>query len=240
MTIALVSGQIAGTTGVGASHTVSASLPGAVTVGNLIVAVVGFSGSGTTQTITDNASGGTNTWTQAGSYAICPFNGERSAIFYAYAKASESLTITATNSGADKFSTIGIAEFSGVDSGVSPLTSTNGSAALTAISSGTVTPSGNGYLFVGGFTFDGGGITITRGSGYSMIYEEPSGSNEPLGAEYQVQSTAAALDANWTISAAREFCAIVAAFAPTAAGGQGRLVGGNLMGGLLIGGVLAG
>lgn len=214
MAIAFV--QATGAQSSGAVLTLTATFSGASTSGNLItVGVVHYLPG--TYTVSDTV----NTYTSD----VSQLNGAstfRSELWHTYATTGATLTVTVDNSGLYKYTALGIAEFSGADSGTSPLTNgdNNGGSSTTTPKAGSVdsTSLGNGALYCAVLNQDGATTSITEDGGFSVGYENESGSSCTISMIYQVQGTAGALNPGWTLGASRNPTACVAVFKASAGG----------------------
>ena len=167
------------------AQNLAATLPSAVTSGNLIVvSVSGWPNLPAATPVTDSLG---NSYSIAGT--VLASQGAYSAIYYARNITGGNATVTIRTVGAGGQISMALAEFSGVDT-VLPLESSAGSVGSgTTPSSGTMTPSMTGGLVVGSGTHNGTSVT-TSGAGFSMlaIPTEDANTHQPLAMEYQVLS----------------------------------------------------
>lgn len=117
MAVAFVTGQVNGSLTTASPSSATVSFPAATTVGNLVLVFFDWDGSTTLSSVTDNAAGGSNTYTQVGSqldYVPTSSPGAHGRVYWAKAKATETLTITITLAGAaGSYIEIECIEFSG-------------------------------------------------------------------------------------------------------------------------------
>lgn len=215
MAIAWVQSIGSQSSGTVASQTVTFVSAG--TSGNLIaVGVIHYQVG--TYTVGDTV----NTYTQD---VTVTSGNDTSSVWHTYATTGATLTITVTNTSGNKYTSIGAAEFSGVDSGTSPLTNsdTAGGGSTTTPKAGSVdsTALGNGALYFAAHSHGNGTITITPDGGFTEVYENESATNEPISTIYQIQGTAGALNPGWTLGSSVTVASCVAVFKASAGGGGG-------------------
>lgn len=196
------------------SATTIAVTVSAVGAGNMIAGIVCW-GSGTTSnltSITDNGTG--NTYTIVRRIADAT-NGECAASFYGYNLSGAPTVITANFSTALSYRGISVEEFSGGLTSADPLDGTNeagqleatpGTGANGANSGTSKTPSADNYLVWGGSVNSGdlsnGGSEFAAGTNFT----EPANAEYSVGgaisisSEYEIQTTAAARDASFTVT----------------------------------------
>ncbi len=183
-TPALVTGQHTICTGAGSISSLTCAFSGAVTAGNIVV-VACASGNSTAFTISDSVDGSYTVDTQNTASSLSVALGHKEN------HSGSSPTITcATGSSAPI--QIFIAEFSGVATSTpndgTPINQLSlGTADPT---SGSLTTSSAGSLIIGYFD-TGGPLTITAGSGYTIIDKDESGAVMGGGWEYQVGAAGA-------------------------------------------------
>jgi hypothetical protein len=132
--------------------------------------------------------------------------------FYFANTKSGTITITGKPSAAGTWGSMNCQEWSGAATSgpLDQLTSADGTTANP--SSGSVTPTASGELILGDLE---NGIGPSAGSGFALISSTP---NTGLSTEYQIQSSATAVAATWTL-AATGWTAQVATFKPATGGG---------------------
>lgn len=214
--MAIANVQVSGATS--SSTVASLGVTISVTAGNLIALTVGqYLGVNGQHSVADTE----NTYTLAVEKTLASH--QYSAIWYAYAGTTASRTITLTNTSGNRYTALGVGEFSGVDSGVSPSTNSNddGGAAGTAITMGSVTSTEDGSLYVATEAYEGSSTTQTPDGGFTLIYSYSGDVSTPIYSMYQVQGTAGALNPGVTLGASRRWAACVAVFQPTGGGGGG-------------------
>lgn len=206
MAIAFV--QKAGASGTGSVVSAAATFAGGSTVGNLIVVVIKIIND-PGHTVTDGS--GANTYSLIKAQA----NGSELTEIWAATNASAStLTVTLASTGGARAMGLGIAEFSGVGTAFGNNSAT---ATSSAVAAGGVTSTTNGALYIGGMAI-GLTRTITEAGTFTLIHEQETAANGPMSAIYQIQGTAGALDATWTLSANAPWAAVVAVWDPPATG----------------------
>lgn len=209
-------GGVGGFQSTGTVGSISPSFDSASTSGNLIaVGVIHYQVG--TYTVTDTV----NTYTQD---VTVTTSNDTASVWHTYATTGATLMITVTNTGGNKYTSIGAAEFSGVDSGTSPLTNSDnpGSTSTTAYAGSVDSTSlGNGALYFAAHTHSNGTVSITPAGGFTEVYENENASNQPISTIYQVQGTAGALNPSWTMGSAVTSPGCVAVFKATAGGGGG-------------------
>ncbi len=167
------------------AQNLSATLPSAVTAGNLIVvSMSGWPNLPAATAVTDTLG---NTYASAGT--VLTSLGAYSAIYYAGNVKGGTGTVTVKTVKSGGQISMAVAEFSGVDS-ASPLDKTAGAVGSgTSPSSGAMTPARGGELVIGSGTHNGSTVT-TAGTGFTMIAipTEDSNTHQPLAMEYMVLS----------------------------------------------------
>lgn len=208
----------------GSVATLGLTLDASTTSGNLVL--VGQDRRlGATWTITDDAS---NTYTEDIVKLETNFSTYASAISHTYAGTTATLTITMDET-SNRYMAMGVSEFSGVNSGVAPQTS-SAEGISTTPAPGALTAAGDGALYFAVTCHAEASTTITPGAGWLAGYTVAAGADIPVSAVYQIQVTAASLNAGWTFGASKTWPAVMAVFEATAAagGGPGRILkGGN-------------
>jgi len=123
-------------------------------------------------------------------------------------------TVTATLSAAASYSSLGIHEYRGA---LAPdIASTKAGTSSTLVKSSVITPTGSGELLLG-YTFDTGpsNTTISSGSNVAWVKRLDWGHVGLAAAtEDFLQSTAAAVDAEFTFGTANPYLAGIVAFKP--------------------------
>ena len=193
--------------------TISASLAGAPTVGNLVVVGIAWGNSNVTGVSVKD--GNSNTYTAATS---SPFvaNSQTVGIWYWVATGTPTATITATWTGSTTVD-IWVAEFSGnaAAGSVFDSSATTGNAAETNVILPSFTPAGAGELFVSALGTNG--ATSSANSPWTgMASSVPASGNF---GEYYIKPTTGAQAVAYTTSSASNAC-IIAAFKAAAAGGS--------------------
>lgn len=184
-------------------------------------------------TVTDNASGGSNTYTRALS-TWDGTNAQGLAIFYALnLKGTEKLTCTANFASTNvSYRRIIVCEYSGVATssaadGTSGIHVANGSTSANAIvstSGSDPTTSVSGDLLFGAVMDDAGTTSITAGTNFT---ERNSVNSEDLEIEDRVLAGTGTVVATWTFGAAHRYLAGCIALKPAAGGGP--YTGGNML-----------
>lgn len=217
MAIAFV--QSKGAQSSGAVGSLGVLFDASTATGNLIAVGVTFYQVGT-YTVTD----GTNTYTQDKTITDGGGGGNNTAtVWHTYETSGGSRTVTVTNTGGNKYTSVGLAEFSGVDSGVAPSTNSKEDT-TTPTGAGSVTSATDGSLYFACLVFGSGG-TCTPDSPFTTAYENESASNQPISTVYHVQTTAAALEPTWTMGTSPQaMAACVAVFSPSSGGGGGVVI----------------
>ena len=192
--------QVSATT-TGASA-LAATLPTPVTASNLIVVSLSGYRSATTTAfptnVTDNLG---NIYSIAGTVRTYSGNGW-SAIYYAANAIAGTPTVTVQVAAAGSQLSMTVAEFSNVAATAPLVTAAAATGTSTAPSSGNMTPTAPGQLFIGAGTH-GGTTTTTAGTGYTMVAvaTEDSATHQPLATEYQVRAAATATAATFRLAA---------------------------------------
>ncbi len=216
MAISLVQ-SFAGATSGHTLNNVDVTLPGATTTGNCIIIAVSSYGSTQTCTgITDNAS---NTFVKIGSTIRSPGD-DTLDLFYAKnitGNAAPDFLIQMAN-----IENIGgvVLEYSGLDT-TAPFDQTNtGTGTSATNTTGSITPSGNGYLIVAAGTDQiADTATVTAGSGYTLRGMAGTSNNSVrVYAEDQIQTTAASISASFTMTASSFWASKIASFKPAGGG----------------------
>lgn len=225
MAIAFVTGQTkSGTNDAGGTTLAAAAFTTNNTAGNCLCVAVSWGTSDISAnagfTVTDNAAGGSNTYTRALS-SWDSTNGQGLAIFYALnLKGTEKLTCTANFASTSVLSTrIIVCEYSGVaTSSAADGTSGIHIAAGTTSANGVVSTSGtdpttttaNDLLF-GAVMDDAGATAIAAGTNFT---ERNSVNSEDLEVEDRVLSGTGTVVATWTFTASRRYLAGCIALKP--------------------------
>lgn len=152
---------------------------------------------------------------------------------------------TFTVTGNETYPAVLVFAFSGADTD-DPFDQENGATAgsVTSHAAGSVTPSENGEVLVGGLCYDGDVTNLAIGSSFTLELHEAYTNAVNMGgaAAYKIQGTAGAENPSWSWTTARNVAASIATFKAAAGGGadpEGSLIGGKLIrGGLLLHGVL--
>lgn len=203
----------------GAVGSLGATFGASTTSGNFLVAFV-YIFAASTYTVTDSQS---NTYTKDKDGVNA---NDTVAIWRTFASGATTATITVTNTGGSKTTNLAIAEFSGVEStptveGTNSHTDTPPGGS-TAPSSGTVTPTSDGALFVGNMAHDDGVTTPTTTSPFTAISNSTTARG--VNSSYYVQPTAGAQAAAWGLASGRDCISIVVAYKAASGGGGGGTV----------------
>lgn len=182
--------------------------------------IVSYSGSATSQTLTDSKG---NTWIPM--TASTSGGGGQHRFYYAYncgAKVGTGHTFTIT--GTSSFPQMNIAWYSGVLKTADPLDQWDTSGQIgPSVTAGPITPTVNGCLIATGFYHADGNNTRTLTGGCTMILDATStvfGSNNGSFGHLVQQTTAAAISANWATTNTVQNDSTIASFkAEPAAGG---------------------
>lgn len=212
MAIALVQSKVVVVNG---SDSTTLTFDNTPAPGNLVVVAFTTYGATTSAVVSDNKS---NTYSQARRRDITA-NNEGAWIFYCpNIVSSPTFTVTCNPGGASADITLIIAEFSGVDQAAPFDQSNDNGGDSTTPTSGSVTTSVAGELYVGLLVHGNTNRALTEGSGWTLIQENEGGtSNIPASAIYRV-SAAGTYDANWTIgTGSSSYAALIATFKPAAA-----------------------
>ena len=205
--------QSVGAQSSGTVASIAVTFAGAGTAGNLIVAAVIHYQVGV-YTVTD----GVNVYIQKVSKTL---NNDTASIWGVAAGDNSTLTITVTNIGGNKYTSVGAAEFSGVDTVTAAQTNSN-SGTSTTPTTGSVTSVGDGALYVAALAHDNGTVSITPDGGFTEIYENESASNEPISVIFKIQTSAGALNPGWTFGSSVGWPACVSEWEAAAGGGTTR------------------
>lgn len=199
-----------------------------VTAGNLLVCCfVGGDGT-TTPTISD----GVNTWTAATASPIKDAtNNNTSAMWWAVAATSVSITITITDTPAT-FNGTAVGEWSGnaasaLGDGSAGTANIAGSTATDGQLTGSFSTAADGDLIVSFMVDDGNSPVVTQytaGTGYTKrttCSVDPGGANDMTYAvEDQVQSAHGSINPSWTAASSQAAIGLSAAFKVASAGGS--------------------
>ena len=130
--------------------------------------------------------------------------------------------IVSTNEPLNNYYQIAIDEFSGVDS--TPL-DVNGGEALFGAATGvtdTISTLTANSLIIGVIVTDEAVTAFTDGSGYTNIYTDPTGTQQPSDAMFRIVTTAASYNVDWSwTGSSRSSSVINAAFKPLGGGPPG-------------------
>jgi len=185
--------------------------PQNVQAGSLLVAKFGRA-TNSTPTVTDSQS---NTWAIARSHYDAG-NDYRFDVWFAIAGSTGACTVTVTAAGGAGERTL--AEHQGPYD-ATPLDAVNSAIGTSSTpSSGNVTPSVDGALVLGYIGCGTGSTSFTVGTGFTAVNSQTGGTDADTLAEALVQVTAAAQDADCTLSSSQIWSAIVATFKPVASG----------------------
>lgn len=192
----------------------SITLATSVTAGSLLIVSCNSFGTSITLTVADDLS---NSFTQAGSYAIT--GSDRASNWYLYNATSGSRTITVTPS-ATAFIGMCVREFSGMPSSGSPTSTNTSNATAATVGTGSLTITQNAVVVLAA------SITAAKqlhgATGIACDYFDNNGSFEPLAAGWAIA------DATYTpsllLGASATWACAVAAFnaASSGAGGATR------------------
>lgn len=191
------------------------SLP---TVGHLVIVAISSSGPNAVATsVTDNQTG--NTYTQVGTSQATPSTGDNIQIFYTVVVgATGTFTVTANFGGTSVGTTMAIHEFSGNATSGSlavQTASANGTSTAPAVASTTPT-NANSLAFSAEVDANGDGTTITAGTSFTIdITQLITSTNERIGTEHWIQTTATATTGAFTLGGSAQWAAKMAIFAPS-------------------------
>jgi len=193
---------------VGVTSTQSPPFGNPNTAGSLLVAYVGYTGNGSTITLSDSQG---NTWQSCAARADANGSGLAMQLFYATNVIAGTNSVTATFSSAVDYPSLYVSEYAGAALSA-PL---DGAATATVVSStptaGPITTTGADLVVCGIYAYAvissaGAGFTSRRNAGGS-------------GLEDLIQTSAGSVSGSWTMSGAAQACALqVAAFKPAATG----------------------
>ena len=199
--------------------TIAKAFPSNVVAGNLLLAWFTWGYYGSVETPNGCADTVGSTWTRLPNTAtVDAANRQQAVLYWAIAAGSGPNTVTLTNNLADRGNGAGwrnypaaeVAEFSG--NHASPADQSNGAsqAAVTAVSSGNITPIVDGCLVVS--------FTINTSAGTSAITEESTvindtGATDGCSSQYEVQASAAAIAGDFTATSGN-YVTCVASFKP--------------------------
>jgi hypothetical protein len=207
--------QSKGASSSGTTASIGATFDSDVGSGSFIAVGVSLWIAGT-YTITDGQS---NTYTEDVTNAVGNASGR---IARAFTGSAGALTVTLTNTSGNKYTSIGIAEFTGVDSTDTLEGTASTDDAGTTHASGSITPAANGALFIGCMAHgESGSPTLTVDSPGSLVYEYESSANQPISLSYYIQTTAGPQSMDWTSGASIAASACMAAAYNAATGGGG-------------------
>jgi len=212
MAVAFVQGPVASE--VNGATTVNITFASTPAAGNLIVAAGTIWGGNQTLSCSDNKG---NTYAEA----VTRLQGTqlRAEINYAANIASSAtFTVTMTASASTNMA-LGINEYSGADTVPLNLTNNNGAASGTAITAGSVSPSGTDLIFgVATLTAE---TSLTAAATWTTRQDHD---NSPDGANTQLSAidkfATGAQNATWTGGSSTEWSAVVATFMAAGAGGR--------------------
>lgn len=195
----------------GAANTVATAAFGSnPTAGNAIVGHVSWQGSlGHLTNVTDNASGGTNTYSVIESWTVSTVDSIMMATICAQniKTGASPLTVTANFSSTDSYRRIEVSEFNGVATTGQPNAHAHSADNATFSTSTDAITSGNGTTNVNGCTIFGVGYnehsaTIpTVGTGYTTADNMALGAGDAWRTESKVQASQGAVAATFTSAA---------------------------------------
>jgi hypothetical protein len=172
-----------------------------------LVATIGDYGLSSTTTVVDSKG---NTWTQLN--VLTALSSVHNSIFYC-----ESPIVgaghTFTANGTTSYPSICVAAFAGV--GATPFDQQNGTAnggSGTTLTTGSVTPGTDNQLVIAALGFTDSGAAID--SGFTIVQQQPNVSSESIGSAlaYKVQTTAAAVNPEWSWGSSATAAAVIATF----------------------------
>jgi hypothetical protein len=205
--------QSAGAESDNAVSSIAKAFTANVIAGNTLIAVVSWESTSDLVTRVADACG--QTWTRvSGSLAFDLSDVQGAVVYYLPNTVGGACTVTATLSAAAPYTSLGIHEYRGV---LTPdVASTRAGTSSTAIKSPVITPTGSGELLLG-YTFDTGpsNTTISAGSNAAWVKRLDWGHPGLAAAtEDLFQTSAAALDAEFTFGTANPYLAGIVAFKP--------------------------
>lgn len=233
----------------GATTVATAAFASAPTAGNCIVGHVSWLGANSPATelssITDNASGGSNSYTIVDRWTVNSGDAICMATFVAQniKTGASGLTVTANFSGSMQFRRIEAVEFSNVATTGQPdahghsADNATFSTATDAITSGNVTTTANGCQIYGIGYDEQSSTAPTVGTGYTSIDTEIFGAGDAWRTETCTQSTAGSIAATFTSALGADHIGVgIVALAPSA-GGSETGTGGITLGAITVAGI---
>lgn len=209
MAYAFISGNTKGSTGGNAVTSDAIDTTGA---NLLVVSVSAYSV--TPGSITDSKG---NTWT---ALTASTSTTSRERLFYCVpTSVGSGHTFTYSQSGT--FPVIGVRAFSGAHATPLDQQAAGGSTGSgTSLQPGSLTPPGDGYLFVSGIIHgETGGTALLINSGFTSVGVNYSSSNNIAGGMgYLIQTSAAAVNPTWSWTSTQRAAAVMATFVPAAGG----------------------
>lgn len=189
----------------------AAAFPQNVQQGSLLVACYGRE-TNSTPTVTDSQS---NTWAEGDNHydATVDWRGDQ---WYTKAGSTGACSVTVTATGTLRGGRT-ILEYQGPfhATPLDAVTSADGTSSTP--SSGDATPSVNGCLMVG-YIDTTGTTSFTPGTGFTADDSQPGGTNADTLVESLIQGTAAAQDADCTLSASTDWLSIIVSYKPPVSG----------------------
>ena len=189
-----------------------------VTAGNLIVVSYHmYSGSDGLNVTTDN-----NSATYTRRYFITGGDGSlQLSLVYTYNAAGGATTINFDSGNTGAYTSITIAEFSGVMTTEPIDVSDTNTGTGTAVTAGPITPTVSGDMLFGGMTsMASGAVTIAPDGDYTELQEYENGANEMhMNTQYRVYDSTSADTTNWTLGSSLSWIGGVAAFKAAEDGG---------------------
>lgn len=198
--------------------TVAQALAAPAGPGNLVCGLVAWDSTGarTLNSVIDDKG---NTYT-LGTLVNATTDGEFSRLFWCGNLTNAPQTITATFSAAIGFRRMLLDEYSGILALADPSDGHTGvrQASTTAASSGNITTTVDGDLIYGAIYDAAATGTLSAGGGFTIreTATQPVADQVPLSSEDQVQSTAGAIAATFSLTVAGEVGTHVVAFQPVA------------------------
>lgn len=217
------------------ANPISATLGVAVGAAGFVVGFMSWNhATGTFNSVTDDKG---NSYTLIGSEIQDTTDGQSGRLFYGYNLSGGPTVISANFSASMDFSTIVVAEFSGVLSSSSPLDGSNNQGQWQTTTgtgtdgaksgSGTQTPSEDNCLIIGGSTLtdtaSSGSAEFTAGTNFTIgsgAQANPSGYTAAA-LEHWIQTTATAANAAFTTVTGGDHITLQAIFKSAAGGGGG-------------------
>jgi hypothetical protein len=175
---------------------------------NLLILVVADYEAGSSPTPADNKA---NTWTSL--TAAVKTGSSRAHIFYSKPTSVGTSHFFEDTTAGGSYCSIAVAAFSGSTATPFDVEAGGNGTSSTASAGSGITPSQNGELIIAGVSIGAGSVSSID-SGFTSIESQSYGASTHFGIAlaYKLQTSAAAVDPNWSLSGSADWAAVLASF----------------------------